>query len=77
IQAATGQIAKVNAFMVFNRWGEAVFNLQEFAPNDPANGWNGQFRGRELDPGVFVYWAEIELINGDTKLYKGDVTLVR
>lgn len=77
IQSASGQIAQVNSFLIFNRWGESVASFYDFAPNDPAYGWDGWFRGKELDPGVFVYWAEIELINGETKLYKGDVTLVR
>lgn len=29
-----------------------------------------------MDPAVFVYYAEIELIDGRKLLYKGDVTLV-
>ena len=37
-------------FAVFNRWGEKVFET-----NDPANGWNGQYRGANSDTGVFAY----------------------
>jgi hypothetical protein len=28
-------------------------------------------------PAVFVYWANIELIDGRKILFKGDITLVR
>jgi hypothetical protein len=46
-------------------------------PNDPSHGWDGSVGGKILDPAVFVYYAEILLIDGRKILYKGDVTLVR
>jgi hypothetical protein len=30
-----------------------------------------------MNPGVFVWWAEVELVDGKTILLKGDVTVVR
>jgi hypothetical protein len=30
-----------------------------------------------MNPAVFVYYAEIEYIDGRVELFKGDVTLVR
>lgn len=30
-----------------------------------------------MDPVVYIYVVEVELIDGSLKLYKGDVTLVR
>jgi hypothetical protein len=30
-----------------------------------------------MNPGVFVWWAEVELIDGVVILMKGDVTVVR
>jgi hypothetical protein len=30
-----------------------------------------------MNPAVFVYLAEIEFLDGEVVLYKGDVTLVR
>lgn len=71
------QILKINKFQVFDRWGEMVFTDTNFQPNDPAHGWNGRLRGQLMTPAVFVYYAEIELIDGRVLLYKGDVTLVR
>ncbi len=70
-------IVKVNKFMVFNRWGELLFEQFNFQPNNPINGWDGNFRGEIVNPAVFVYLAEIEFIDGEVLLYKGDVTLVR
>ncbi len=71
------QIDKVDHFQVFDRWGEMVFTDKDFQPNDPAHGWNGRLRGQLMVPAVFVYYAEIRLIDGRVLLFKGDVTLVR
>jgi gliding motility-associated-like protein len=77
IFANDAQIDKVDIFQIFDRWGEMVFSNQNFQPNDPAHGWNGRHKDKLLVPAVFVYYAEIRLIDGRVLLYKGDVTLVR
>ena len=33
--------------------------------------------GEKLNPAVFVYFAEIQFIDGETELYRGDVTLLK
>ncbi|MEZ5055471.1 MAG: gliding motility-associated C-terminal domain-containing protein [Saprospiraceae bacterium] len=68
-------ITQINTFMIFDRWGEKVFENYNFQPNDPTEGWNGDLRGKLFDSGVFVYFAEIEFIDGTRKIFKGDVTL--
>jgi hypothetical protein len=71
------QIEKVDNFQIFDRWGSMVFTDKDFQPNDPSHGWDGRHKGQLLVPAVFVYYAEIRLIDGRVLLYKGDVTLVR
>jgi len=71
------QIEKVDKFQIFDRWGDMVFTDQNFQPNDPAHGWNGRHREKLMTPAVFVYYAEIRLIDGRVLLFKGDVTLVQ
>jgi hypothetical protein len=46
-------------------------------PNTIDGGWDGTFKGKELNPGVYIYWAEIEYQGGTTRILKGDVTLIR
>ncbi|MCS7037337.1 MAG: gliding motility-associated C-terminal domain-containing protein, partial [Saprospiraceae bacterium] len=70
-------VTKVKSLLIFDRWGSAVFERFNFAPNDPTQGWDGQVRGSKGLPGVYVYYAEIEFIDGETILYKGDVTIMR
>ncbi|MCB9290831.1 MAG: gliding motility-associated C-terminal domain-containing protein [Lewinellaceae bacterium] len=71
------EVKEIKTFMVFNRWGETVFEHYNFQPNDPAHGWDGAFRGQPMNDAVFVYFAEIEMVDGQVVLFKGDVTLMR
>lgn len=77
ISGDTRQVTNIKTFRVFDRWGNAVFERTNFQPNDPQNGWDGTVRGDRANPAVFVYYAEIEFVDGETILYKGDVTLIR
>lgn len=77
IFANNDKIKKVNSLQVYDRWGEQVFIAKDFMPNDPNFGWNGTLKEEKLNPAVFVYWAEIEFIDGVKILYKGDVTLMQ
>jgi hypothetical protein len=40
-------------------------------------GWDGTFRGEDMNPAVFVYYLELDLANGERVIRKGDVTIVR
>jgi gliding motility-associated-like protein len=70
-------VEEVKNFRIFNRWGEVVFENENFQPNDPIEGWDGFFNGEKLNPSVLVFFAEIEFKDGEVKVYKGDVTLKR
>ena len=68
-------VAQVNTFRIFNRWGALLFEQTDFQPNDFNYGWNGYFKNQKLSSGVYVYFAEIEFVDGEKIIYKGDVTL--
>lgn len=70
-------VAQVNKFEVFNRWGEVVFRNTEAQPNNPDQGWDGNYRGSLVNPAVYVYVIEVEFIDGEKIMYSGDVTLLR
>ncbi len=71
------KVTNVNILEIFDRWGSKVFSIENQKPNDPRGGWNGNFRNKACNPGVYVYWIEVELINGKKYLLKGDITLIR
>ena len=76
IYGGTG-VVEIRTFVVYDRWGELMHQATNFQPNDESQGWDGRFRGRLLDPAVFVYYVEVEFADGRVFPYKGDVTLIR
>jgi gliding motility-associated-like protein len=71
------QVKNISSFRIFNRWGELMFDANNFQANDFGSGWDGTFKGKPMKPGVFIYMAEIEFIDGRVQLFNGDVTLVK
>ncbi len=59
-------------FYIYDRWGEKVFESFSLS-----TGWDGTFRGKELDPAVFSYFLNVIFADGTEKLEKGDITLIR
>ncbi len=72
-----GEGISVKSFRIFNRWGNLVFERVNFAPNDPAYGWNGKVKGVAAAPDVFVYIAEVTCDNGTVYFHKGNTTLLK
>lgn len=71
------EVVRINSLKLFNRWGEMVFEQNDFQPNDPTVAWDGTFRGKIQNPGVYVYYGEVEYLDGRIESFKGDVTLIR
>lgn len=70
-------IAKVKAFLIFNRWGQLVFERSNFLPNDAGFGWDGSVKGIPAPPDVYVYTCEVVCENGVTYTYKGNVAIIK
>lgn len=66
----------VISLRIYDRWGELIFERRNFKANDPAEGWDGTQHGQLLDPGVFVYIAEIEFAPGLREMLKGEVLVL-
>lgn len=59
-------------FAVYNRWGEMVFET-----TDKTKGWDGIYKGRPADVGVFGWYLKVKCYNGEETFKKGNVTLIR
>ena len=57
---------------IFDRWGEVVF-----ATKDQAEGWDGSYKGKPVDPAVYVYWLRVRCADGQDYFHKGNVTVIR
>jgi len=69
-------VASVDMLQIHSRWGELLFETQDLALNDELKGWDGFYKGKKMNPGVYVWQAKITFIDGESLMYSGDVTLV-
>jgi gliding motility-associated-like protein len=67
-----GELIEGMLFRVFDRWGEMVFES-----TDRLIGWDGTFRGKQLDPDVYDYYLKAICIDGDESIIKGNITLMK
>ena len=60
-------------FAVFDRWGEKVFETE-----DQTVGWDGYYKGMQVDPAVYDFYLRIECVGGESSYFKkGNITLIR
>lgn len=71
------QIKRVKIFRVFDRWGELVYEDADFKVNDEQRGWDGVFRGQDAQAGVYVWYAEVEYLDGFEQVLRGNTALIR
>ena len=70
-------VEQIVSFQVFSRWGETVHEFFGIPANAPDFGWDGNYRGQPMNPGVFAYVVKVKMIDGRTETFRGDVTLQR
>ncbi|WP_143167198.1 gliding motility-associated C-terminal domain-containing protein [Mucilaginibacter sp. OK098] len=59
-------------FYVYDQWGELLYVSQS-----QQNGWNGTFKGKTEPAGVYVYYLEAIMNDGQQVKKKGTITLLR
>lgn len=67
----------VSQLFIFDRWGNEVFERRDFFTNDPDSGWDGNFRNRAVAPGIYVFFARVEVSPGKIVELRGDVAVLR
>jgi len=68
----------VEKLIIFDRWGDMVYSREAFSLDDAdQTWWDGRFRGEDMLPGVYAYFLELQDKQGQIRVFKGDVTLVR
>ena len=70
-------IKMINRFVVFNRFGEPVYEIKNALPNTRSNGWDGKYKGIDQVSGGYVYMLDATCEKGETLNKKGSFLLVR
>lgn len=67
-----GHTIASTALQIFNRWGELIYLGDGYQ-----QGWDGTYKGKPENTGVYVYRAVITKNSGLTVTLQGDLTLIR
>ncbi|HKR04211.1 MAG TPA: PKD domain-containing protein [Bacteroidia bacterium] len=67
-----GSMIRELLFRVYDRWGEKVFET-----NIPGTGWNGTYKGKPVQPGVYDYYLEAICFTNEKFFKKGNVTVIK
>ncbi|MCB9194485.1 MAG: gliding motility-associated C-terminal domain-containing protein [Flavobacteriales bacterium] len=67
-----GRFISAMELQIFDRWGEKVFET-----TDQSVGWDGTFNGKPVDPAVFVYHLQVTCVDGQSRFFKGNITVIR
>jgi gliding motility-associated-like protein len=70
-------VQTIKYMRIYNRWGELLFERQNFDVNDANAAWDGSFRGNKAKPDVYVYIIDAICETGEPINIKGDVTIIR
>ncbi len=57
---------------IFNKWGVEVFYF-----DNPEKGWDGKYRGKYVDPGVYYYVIRAKGANNKEMKLKGHINILR
>lgn len=72
-----GDVQEISSFLIFDRWGNLVFEANHVLPNDPVVSWDGTLKGEMMNPGVFTFKLVVVFANGESEVRYGDITLLR
>lgn len=61
---------------IYDRWGELIFEKNDFPLNEPNFGWDGTYRGDKVI-GVFTWYALVRFIDQVELPYEGSITVLR
>jgi gliding motility-associated-like protein len=57
---------------IYDRWGELVYESTSMTEC-----WDGTYKGQELNTGVYAYYFDAELTNGEQYHQQGNVSLLK
>ena len=72
VKSTTSQ--QISRLTIFDRWGSQLFNKNR-EPDQESIIWDGKSHDKTIQPGVYIYLAEITDKNGNRKYVSGDLAI--
>jgi hypothetical protein len=69
-------VGNVEYVGVYDRWGGKIYEETNVDINSSNyRGWDGTFNGTDVNPGVYVWVAKVQFIDGEIRVFSGDISL--
>ena len=75
VMGNTARVEEIVTMQIFDRWGSHIFSKEHFQVNDYGEGWDGTFRGKPAQEGVYIYFLKVRFIDGKEVQFEGDITI--
>ena len=66
----------IQQFQIYDRWGNLVFERNDFQANTPQLGWNGYINDELANSSIYTCFATIEFLDGKVERFSGEFLLV-
>lgn len=77
IYGSEPSVQRILSLEIYNRWGNLVFENNDFPPNDDKAGWAGYIKNSPAESETYVYLAEVEFLGGKKSAFRGEFALWR
>lgn len=72
-----GSIERINAFNIYDRWGNLVYEKENILAESEEAAWDGFYKNSAAEIGVYVVFYNLLLTDGSTRIITQDITLLR
>lgn len=70
IQSQAGLIKSFQVFNIYDRWGGLLYSA-------PAGTVDPQWSGKNVNPGAYIYYIEVELLDNQVYQFTGEITVIK
>lgn len=73
----SSEVESIEFVRVYDRWGELVFEAKDVPLDGTGPNWDGSFKSKALNTGVYLYRTLVKFKNGEERLIMDDLTIQR
>ena len=69
-------VKRIKTFRIHSNSGELIYLAEDFESYDFYYAWDGTYRGKRMNPGIYLYYLEVEFNDDSMEQFAGAVHLI-
>ncbi len=70
-------IRRMVSVRILDRWGNVIHIISSNVDGSSFVLWKGENGNKDAEPGIYAFVCELELINGEIRMFSGEVTVIK